>query len=195
SVRRETTPMVALAMARRKEFEGRMLAILDPELRHSTPSRRQRATLIGALAVISILVGAVTPAPASARQTATRKSSAPDTTAAAITLVSPSVSDGVQASLDVANDAPRPEHLRQRTHERVEQHTTTSVSTTMSTSTSSALDSSAERAGTAIGGLVTAVVEKVVPGAVSVGLDAGARALRITAQDLMKDAPKGSKAA
>ena len=39
SVRRESTPMVALAMARRKEFEGRMLAILDPELRHSTPSR------------------------------------------------------------------------------------------------------------------------------------------------------------
>ena len=39
SVRREATPMVALAMARRKEFEGRMLAILDPELRHSTPSR------------------------------------------------------------------------------------------------------------------------------------------------------------
>ena len=35
----------------------------------------------------------------------------------------------------------------------------------------------------------------VVPNAVSVGLDAGARALRVTAQDLMKDAPKGSKAA
>src|SRR6478735_790044 len=70
SVRRETTPMVALAMARRKEFEGRMLAILDPELRHSTPSRRQSAALIGALVLISALIGAATPAPASARHRA-----------------------------------------------------------------------------------------------------------------------------
>jgi hypothetical protein len=54
---------VALAMARRKEFEGRMLAILDPELRHSTPSRRQSAMLIATLALVSLTVGAVSPAP------------------------------------------------------------------------------------------------------------------------------------
>jgi hypothetical protein len=65
SVRRDSTPSVALAMARRKEFEGRMLAILDPELRHSSPSRRQSATLIGSLALISIVVGAAAPAPRS----------------------------------------------------------------------------------------------------------------------------------
>jgi beta-lactamase regulating signal transducer with metallopeptidase domain/HEAT repeat protein len=74
SVRRDSTPSVALAMARRKEFEGRMLAILDPELRHSSPSRRQSATLIGSLALISIVVGAAAPArriqePQSAAQT------------------------------------------------------------------------------------------------------------------------------
>ena len=63
SVRREGTPMVALAMARRKEFEGRMLAILDPELRHATPSRRQSASLIVTLALISVVVGAAAPAP------------------------------------------------------------------------------------------------------------------------------------
>ncbi|MDQ6689651.1 MAG: M56 family metallopeptidase [Gemmatimonadota bacterium] len=63
SVRRDATPSVALAMARRKEFEGRMLAILDPELRHSSPSRRQSATLIASVAVISIVVGAAAPAP------------------------------------------------------------------------------------------------------------------------------------
>jgi beta-lactamase regulating signal transducer with metallopeptidase domain/HEAT repeat protein len=62
SVRRDSTPAVALAMARRKEFEGRMLAILDPELRHSTPSRRQSAALIGSLAVMAVLVGAAAPA-------------------------------------------------------------------------------------------------------------------------------------
>jgi beta-lactamase regulating signal transducer with metallopeptidase domain len=63
SVRRDATPSVALAMARRKEFEGRMLAILDPELRHGSPTRRQSATLIGGLALISIVVGAAAPAP------------------------------------------------------------------------------------------------------------------------------------
>jgi beta-lactamase regulating signal transducer with metallopeptidase domain len=67
SVRRDSTPSVALAMARRKEFEGRMLAILDPELRHSSPSRRQSATLIGSLALISIVVGAAAPAPRASR--------------------------------------------------------------------------------------------------------------------------------
>ena len=66
SVRRDSTPAVALAMARRKEFEGRMLAILDPELRHSTPSRRQSAALIGSLALIAIVVGAAAPSPRAA---------------------------------------------------------------------------------------------------------------------------------
>src|SRR5688572_7386584 len=63
SVRGDATPSVALAMARRKEFEGRMLAILDPELRHSTPSRRQSMTLIGSLAMMAVVIGAAAPAP------------------------------------------------------------------------------------------------------------------------------------
>jgi len=63
SVRHDATPAVALAMARRKDFEGRMLAILDPELRHSTPNRRQSAILVGSLAVIAMVVGAAAPAP------------------------------------------------------------------------------------------------------------------------------------
>jgi beta-lactamase regulating signal transducer with metallopeptidase domain/HEAT repeat protein len=61
SVRGDATPLVALAMARRKEFEGRMLAILDPELPHSSPSRRQSAALIGSLALIAFTVSAVSP--------------------------------------------------------------------------------------------------------------------------------------
>jgi HEAT repeat protein len=67
SVRRDATPTVALAMARRKDFEGRMLAILDPELRHSSPSRKQSAALIGSLALISIVVGAAAPLPRAAK--------------------------------------------------------------------------------------------------------------------------------
>jgi beta-lactamase regulating signal transducer with metallopeptidase domain/HEAT repeat protein len=63
SVRNDRTPAVALAMARRKEFEGRMLAILDPELRHSSPSRWQSAGLIASLAILAVVVGAAAPAP------------------------------------------------------------------------------------------------------------------------------------
>jgi beta-lactamase regulating signal transducer with metallopeptidase domain len=60
-VRHHATPAVALAMARRKEFEGRMLAILDPELRRGAPSRRQTASLVGGLAALSLVVGAAVP--------------------------------------------------------------------------------------------------------------------------------------
>jgi beta-lactamase regulating signal transducer with metallopeptidase domain/HEAT repeat protein len=63
SVRRDATPLVALAMARRKEFEGRMLAILDPELRRAAPSRRQSFGMIGTLALLAVTVGAAAPVP------------------------------------------------------------------------------------------------------------------------------------
>ena len=108
SVRREGTPMVALAMARRKEFEGRMLAILDPELRHSTPSRRQSATLIGTLAVISIVVGAAVPAPASAR-TAAQGVMRQDTTARDV--VAQRATE-VDSDVNVGNDRTQQKELK-----------------------------------------------------------------------------------
>ena len=80
SVRGDSTPLVALAMARRKEFEGRMLAILDPHLRRSTPSRRQSTALITALALVSVTVGAVAPVARSANATAV--AAAPQSSAA-----------------------------------------------------------------------------------------------------------------
>jgi beta-lactamase regulating signal transducer with metallopeptidase domain len=58
-----TMPGVALAMAQRKEFEGRMLAILDPALRRDAPARWQSAALSGALVVLSLLVAAAAPLP------------------------------------------------------------------------------------------------------------------------------------
>ena len=63
SVRGDATPSVALAMARRKEFEGRMLAILDPELRRATPSRVQTIGLAASLVAIALVVGAAAPIP------------------------------------------------------------------------------------------------------------------------------------
>jgi beta-lactamase regulating signal transducer with metallopeptidase domain len=63
AVRDHYTPSVALAMAHRKEFEGRMLAILDPELRRRGPGRAQTVSIVGALAVLVSLIGAATPVP------------------------------------------------------------------------------------------------------------------------------------
>jgi beta-lactamase regulating signal transducer with metallopeptidase domain/HEAT repeat protein len=60
-VRHHATPAVALAMARRKEFEGRMLAILDPEQRRGAPGRKQTVGLVGGLAILSLVVGAAVP--------------------------------------------------------------------------------------------------------------------------------------
>lgn len=62
-VRDHYTPSVALAMAQRKEFEGRMLAILNPELTRKGPSRWQTASIAGGLAVLALLVGAAAPVP------------------------------------------------------------------------------------------------------------------------------------
>ncbi|MBK8004490.1 MAG: HEAT repeat domain-containing protein [Gemmatimonadetes bacterium] len=67
AVRQSTTPAIALAMAHPKEFEGRMLAILNPDLSRRGPSRRQSASLVGALAGVALLVGAAVPVPQPAR--------------------------------------------------------------------------------------------------------------------------------
>jgi len=63
SVRDHGTPAVALAMAHRREFEGRMLAILNPELRRLAPGRLPSALLTGSIAVLAVLVGAASPVP------------------------------------------------------------------------------------------------------------------------------------
>ena len=61
-VRDERMPAVALAMAKPNEFEGRMLAILDPRRRRKAPGRAQAAWLVGTLAMLALVVGAVSPA-------------------------------------------------------------------------------------------------------------------------------------
>jgi beta-lactamase regulating signal transducer with metallopeptidase domain len=62
-------PAAALAMARRSEFEGRMLDILDPERPRRMPTRRQSAALVTALALFAGVVGAAGPAPAGSAAT------------------------------------------------------------------------------------------------------------------------------
>ncbi|HYW50239.1 MAG TPA: M56 family metallopeptidase, partial [Gemmatimonadaceae bacterium] len=61
SVRNHGTPSMAMAMATRSEFEGRMLAILDPTLARTSPTRMQASTLAGGVMMFAIVAGAATP--------------------------------------------------------------------------------------------------------------------------------------
>jgi beta-lactamase regulating signal transducer with metallopeptidase domain len=61
SIRMQGAPATALPMADKKEFEGRMLAILDPAITRATPSRSQSVLLTLGLAALSFTVAAVTP--------------------------------------------------------------------------------------------------------------------------------------
>ncbi|HEX2693657.1 MAG TPA: HEAT repeat domain-containing protein [Gemmatimonadaceae bacterium] len=150
SVRGDATPSVALAMARRKEFEGRMLAILDPELRHSSPNRKQSAALIGSLALISIIVGAAAPAP--------RQASQPS---------SPSATARGRSSIDLADrenpssDPKLSEHMDALSM-HVNTQTSTSVAQQVMTSTSEHISQSTSAT---LGSVVGPTVDAVVGGA------------------------------
>jgi beta-lactamase regulating signal transducer with metallopeptidase domain/HEAT repeat protein len=200
SVRREATPMVALAMARRKEFEGRMLAILDPELRHSTPSRMQSATLIGTLALLSIVVGAVVPAPASAKPAASRNAASHEARQeSAIAIRTPEAMNDA----NVANDRAPEEPLagqRERTRTTTQTHTTqeaTSQQVRQATqaqqrSSASSVDEPAESAfAKVVTSAVGVVMERVVPKAI----ESGANAATVKLQELIKQAPQSKQAA
>lgn len=91
SVRGDRTPMVALAMARRKEFEGRMLAILDPQARRSIPSRWKTGALVGSLGVLSIIVGAAAPVRRAAPAISSQIANVPDVVAAPHVAAKPGV--------------------------------------------------------------------------------------------------------
>ncbi|MGH7710149.1 MAG: M56 family metallopeptidase, partial [Gemmatimonadaceae bacterium] len=61
NVGRTRTPAIAIPMAHRREFEGRMLAILDPDVRRRV-ERRQSATILAGLLALVIVVGGAVPA-------------------------------------------------------------------------------------------------------------------------------------
>lgn len=101
SVRNHGTPSVAMAMATRSEFEGRMLAILDPSLMRAAPTRLQASTLAGGVMMFAIVAGsavpraAVTPdrvPPGSVARIADSRGDAPPSTSSASLSTSPSPS-------------------------------------------------------------------------------------------------------
>jgi beta-lactamase regulating signal transducer with metallopeptidase domain/HEAT repeat protein len=61
NIRQPHTPVAAIPMAHRREFEGRMLAILDPDLRRRF-GRWQSLSLATALGALVVVVGGAVPA-------------------------------------------------------------------------------------------------------------------------------------
>jgi beta-lactamase regulating signal transducer with metallopeptidase domain len=162
SVRRDATPLVALAMARRKEFEGRMLAILDPELRRAAPSRRQSLGMIGTLALLAVTVGAAAPVPRETQQVR---------------------ADARAAVKDARVDARIDRNSRELGPMRVltDSMTNVDVHAVMSESTKEELRSAARKGtfavagaalGAAAGATATTVIRSTVPAVISALLDA-----------------------
>jgi len=163
-VRHHATPAVALAMARRKEFEGRMLAILDPELRRGAPSRRQTAGLVGGLAVLSLVVGAAVPVARAADGSVRPNRSA--AVAAATAADTPSFRD--EEMSQSVRTVERTE-TRQHTSRRVDTvHVQNDLGTAIGTAVGTAVGTSVGKTvGKSVGDIVSNTVEVVVPAAIN----------------------------
>lgn len=114
SVRRHAAPATVLPMARRRELEGRVLAILDPAVRRAGPGRLQSAGLVCGLVALALSVAAMAPAPkASPREAA------------------PIAAQSKSSVLDTARSPRLGDDVRPRTTPgttlRTEQHTSTST--------------------------------------------------------------------
>jgi len=192
SVRRESTPMVALAMARRKEFEGRMLAILDPELRRSTPSRTQSATLIGTLALISIVVGAATPVPASARQAVAQDAAAHDTVRyqPETTNVESQHDASIDRDVNVSNVRAQEKELkRDRRDERMSLSERASKELTKNVEKN--IEKNAERMGERVAAMVGEVVPSVIQRVVPMAIDGAANATTTSLENWIQQGRQG----
>ena len=69
SIRGPVAPAVACTMARKRDFEGRMLAILDPERRRVAPSRWRAIALVGTLGALYGVIAIAVLAPREASAT------------------------------------------------------------------------------------------------------------------------------
>lgn len=165
SVRRDATPSVALAMARRKEFEGRMLAILDPQLKRAAPSKGQTTSLLATLALLAIVVGAAAPVPrAASAATVAQRPTARDTIALAPQRI-------VEETPTFEQDS-RVHGIEQRTVTRQ----STSVSTSVRTATNEIATASAT-AGVNAAAHALASSRPIIEGVVTTAAESAVRAL------------------
>ena len=123
-VRRQGAPATALPMANKREFEGRMLAILDPTQKRATPSRGQQLLLALGLGSLALTIAAVAPV---RRQ--------------AIVLEQPMAA---APAAPVVADAPRQQPAELVERRAVETRKTSSTSTSVSSSTTRETDAQPE---------------------------------------------------
>jgi len=163
-VRHHATPAVALAMARRKEFEGRMLAILDPELRRGAPSRRQTVGLVGGLAVLSLVVGAAVPVARAADASVGPNRGALVATGAAADTPSFLDEEMSQAVRTVERKETRQQTLRRTDTVHVQTDLGTAIGTAVGTAVGTSVSKSV---GKSVGEIVSSTVQEVVPAAIN----------------------------
>ncbi|HEX3927350.1 MAG TPA: M56 family metallopeptidase [Gemmatimonadales bacterium] len=107
ATRDHATPSIALAMAHRKEFEGRMLAILDPALRRVAPTPRRTAAIVASLAAVAVAVSAAAPVARSTQLPAPAPAQAPAPLASAPTTpLAPILPPRTSASTDGTSPYP-----------------------------------------------------------------------------------------
>jgi beta-lactamase regulating signal transducer with metallopeptidase domain/HEAT repeat protein len=149
SVRRQGAPATALPMADKREFEGRMLAILDPSLKRATPNRAQKMLLTAGLGSFALFIAAAAPARRApepmATQTVERDSVDESQTQPASSSVT--LHDGQERELQ----APQPpqDALRDRSRTVATQRTETKTQATLNTWLSQVITSTATSASTA----------------------------------------------
>jgi beta-lactamase regulating signal transducer with metallopeptidase domain len=118
---RARTPAVALPMAERREFEGRMLAILERDARREPPARRHALALAGFALALVVPLAALGPA---ARQVAKQPVAAPPSVsrddAPAARAATPS-RDGAAVTQHVAQQTETSELQRQATRTQTSQ--------------------------------------------------------------------------
>ena len=108
-VRRHGAPATAMPMARRRELEGRVLAILDPGVRRVAPGRLQSLGLVGVHALLALAIAAIAPRTVPPETTATRLEAASVIQNQAAPLPGPQRGAGARATsaaLDSASERP-----------------------------------------------------------------------------------------
>ena len=142
NVRDHGAPVMALPMARKKEFEGRMLAILDPAIRRASPGRLQSAAVVTTLGVLSLTVAAA--APAAVRTSVTDRSQAVQTPPAE-TIATRRALSATAADTSIASPVTTPSETRRQTRHdaRIETRADTRTNALTETSASSATNENA----------------------------------------------------
>ena len=158
SVRGNRTPAVAIAMARRKDFEGRMLAILDPGLARTTPNRQRSLGLVGAIAASALLIGAVVPAPRAANAAAPGGAASADSPVDSEPELQ--LADRADAHVTAGSSAPNDTALRD-----------VMQSATREVIAEAIASAEAEATGKAVASAVAPAVTRIVPGVVTATLE------------------------